>query len=111
MKILMMVLLILLVLLSIASGVAKLMLVPEEAAFFARYGFSNMMLMTFGAVQVLAGTMMIFKKFRAIGAYIVLATFGLSLILLLMDGSYGMSAITIVVSVMLMVVVHDKRLK
>lgn len=55
MKILKLINLVLLILLSLASGVAKVMLTPQEVKFFGDAGFSDTLILLFGAAQLLGG--------------------------------------------------------
>lgn len=103
---------ILLALLAIASGVAKVMLMPQEVDFFGAYGVSNTALMVFGAAQIAGGAMLPFNKTRFVGAAVTAATFLVSLIFLILSGNVIMSVITAVVTVLLMfAMVRSKRTK
>jgi len=55
MKITFNLILIVLVFFAIASGVAKVMLMQQDVDFFGQYGFSNFILIVFGAVHLLGG--------------------------------------------------------
>jgi hypothetical protein len=95
---------ILLALLAIASGAAKVMLMPQEVDFFGAYGFSSAVLIVYGAAQVVGGAMLPFKKTQFIGAAVTAATFLVSLVLLILSGNVIMSVITAVVTALLVVV-------
>ena len=97
MKKLLYVLLAVLVFLAVSSGVTKLMLMPQDVEFFGKYGFTNPILMAFGALQVLGGILLILPKARPIGAVFIAITFLGSAALLLMDGNFVVAAITVVV--------------
>ncbi len=91
------------------SGVSKIMLQPQEVAFFGQYGFTNPLLMAFGGLQVLGALLMLIPRFRGPGAIVVAATFLASLVLLLIEGNLGMAAVTAVVLIMLTYVIVDHR--
>ena len=91
---------ILLALLAISSGVAKVTLMQQEAAFFGKYGFTDPLLIAFGAAQLIGGVLLPFNKTRFVGASIVAVTFLVSLVLLLMDGNIPLSAVTLVMTVL-----------
>ena len=93
--------LVLLIFLSVFSGVTKIVLMPEDVEFFGRYGFSNPMLMAFGATQLIGGILIPFRKTRFVGAAAVAITFLVSLVLLLMDGNIPMSVVTAVATLLL----------
>ena len=99
--------LVLLIFLSILSGVTKVALMPEDVDFFGRYGFSDPMLIAFGATQLIGGILMPFRKARFLGAAIVAITFLVSLVLLLMDGNMPVSIITVVATFLLGVVMKQ----
>jgi len=45
--------LVILTFLALSSGVTKVMLMPQDVEFFGKYGFSDPILMLYGAVQLL----------------------------------------------------------
>jgi len=89
-----------LILLTIASGVAKVMLTPQEVSFFGAFGFSNAVIVALGVIQILAAVMMALPKFRFYGALIIIVTFLISLILLIKTENYPMAAITFFVTLL-----------
>ena len=101
--------LVLLTLLSILSGVTKIVLMPEDVEFFGRYGFSNPLLIAFGATQLIGGVLMPFRKTRFVGAAIVAITFLVSLVLLLVDGNMPVSILTAVATLLLGIVMKRSR--
>ena len=107
MKVLSIIVLVILVLLAVASGVAKILLVPQDVAFFGKYGFSNAMLIGFGITQLAGGLLMVLKKTRFVGAAIVAATFLVSLGLLLVEGNIPVSIITLIATLLLGVVMKQ----
>ena len=101
MKIASTIVLIVLVCLAILSGVTKITLMQQDVEFFGKYGFSNPMLIGFGATQLIGGVLMTFKKTRFSGAAIVAITFLASLVLLLLDGNIPVSMVTLVMTLLL----------
>lgn len=106
MKMIWTILLILLALLAIASGAAKVFLLPQEVGFFGKYGFSDWILIVYGAMQLVGGVLLPFKKTRLIGAIVIAATFLVSLGLLILEGNVVVSVVTGVVIVLLGLVVR-----
>jgi len=104
MKIASTIILVILVFLAIFSGATKIALAQADIEFFGKYGFSNPMLIAFGATQLLGGVLMPFRKTRFSGAAIVAITFIVSLVLLLMDGNIPVSIVTVVAIFLLGVV-------
>ena len=93
--------LLLLTFLAVSSGVSKIMLMQQEVDFFGKYGFSNPMLIAFGATQLVGGVLLPIAKTRFIGASIVAMTFLVSLIPLVLEGNIAMSGVTLIVTILL----------
>lgn len=90
-----------LTLLAVSSGIAKILLMPQDVNFFGKYGFSDPILIAFGSVQLLGGLLLVFTKTRFAGAAIVAVTFLVSLALLLMEGNVPVSIVTAVATLLL----------
>lgn len=101
------IILVLLVFLAISSGVAKVALMQQDVVLFGKYGFSNPILIAFGATQLIGGVLLPFKKTRLFGAAIVAITFLISLVVLIMDGNTPASIATIVAMLLLGVVMKQ----
>lgn len=86
----------LLVFLAVSSGITKVMLMPQDVDFFGKYGFTNPLLIMFGAIQVVCGLMMIFIKTRIVGAAVVAVTFAISAVVLVLAGSVPATIATLV---------------
>ena len=92
---------ILLALLGIAAGVAKMMQMPQEMAFFQdALGFSADLIVAFGALQFFSGLMMVFKKTRLAGSLILGLTLFLSCIVIFMSGNIVFGLISAVPVIM-----------
>ncbi len=104
MKIASAIILVLLTCLAVLSGATKIALLQQEVEFFGKYGFSNPMLIAFGATQLTGGVLMPFRKTRFSGAAIVAITFLVSLVLLLIDGNIPVSIVTAVATLLLGIV-------
>lgn len=107
MKIASMIVVVLLMFLAMSSGVTKIALMEQDVNFFGKYGFSNPMLIAFGATQLVGGALMAFRKTRFSGAAVVAITFLISLATLIMDGNIPVSIVTIVATVLLGVVMKQ----
>jgi len=66
---------ILTILLSISTGVFKLLQQEADIELFKVIGFNEMMITLLGAIQLLGGILLIPAKTRKIGAYIMIPTF------------------------------------
>ena len=104
MKIAYYILLAVLTALAVASGVAKIALTPNDVEFFGRYGFSDPMLIAFGAVQLTGGVLLPWKTTRFLGSAVVALTFLVSLVILIVDGNVPVSIVTAIATVLLFVV-------
>lgn len=93
--------------LAISSGITKVLLMQRDVDFFGQYGFSNLILMIYGAVQVIGGLLLAFSKTRFVGAAIVATTFLISIVVLLMDGNITMSMVTLAMTLLLVVVMKQ----
>ena len=107
MKIIQNINLVILVFLAITSGIAKVMLMPQEIEFFGGIGFNNLTLIIFGSAQVVGGLMMTLPKTRLIGAIIVAITFAVSAVVLLISENIMVAIITCITLVMLSVVIKQ----
>ncbi len=110
MKVTIKIILTLLVLLAISSGITKIMLMPQDLEFFGKYGFNNFTLIIFGVVQVVGGVLLVFRKMRVYGSIAVFMTFGVSLILLVLEGKYAVSAVTLISMALLVVVIRQNHI-
>lgn len=109
MKVVHIVIVAILVFLAVSSGIAKILLMPQDAIFFGKYGFTAPLLVGFGVAQVIGGVMIVFAKSRVIGAVIVAITFAISLVLLVMESSVPASILTLVALAFLGAVIWHNR--
>ncbi len=107
MKILLQINLIVLALLAISSGITKIMLMPQEVEFFGGIGFSHLILIIFGASQVIGGLMLALSKTRLIGAIIVAITFIISAVALFISENFMIAIITCFTLLMLSVIIKQ----
>ncbi len=101
------IILVVLILLAVSSGVTKVMLMQQDVDFFGKYGFSNPILITYGILQLVGGVLMVFQRFRFIGAVIVAITFLISLAVLLIDRNMPVSIATVVATLLLGVIMKQ----
>lgn len=102
----------LLTLLAVSSGATKVILMQQEVDFFGKYGFSNPILVVYGALQLIGGVLMPFKKTRFIAAAVIAITFLISLVLLMLDGNVPLSIVTAVATMLLgFIMVRSWRLE
>lgn len=70
--------LVLLILLSLSTGLVKLLRMQAEMDLFARAGFGEQGVTALGLLQLMGGGMLFFAKYRRIGAAIMAASFVLA---------------------------------
>ncbi len=95
MKYVKLILLGILILLSIATGLTKLIQMPEEMELFRNAGFTDISILIFGAIQVVGGILLIPKKTRRYGAIIMAITFVIATIVVFMKGMIGFGVFSI----------------
>lgn len=83
-------------LLSIAAGAAKILLVPEEVEFLRQFGFTAVLTVSFGIVQVLGGFLLVIPITRFYGSLIAALAFALSAALLLVAGNLAFAGVSLV---------------
>ena len=77
------------------------MQMPQEIAFFqGQLGFSSNTIVTFGAVQLVGGLMVVFKKTRLAGSILLGLTLFLSSIAIFMSGNIGFGLVSLIPVVM-----------
>ncbi len=102
------ILLVLLILLSIASGVAKVMLVPQDLALFTAAGFSETGLIAYGVSQIVGGLLLIAPKTRLIGAIFLAFNFLVSTVVIYQSGNMGFAMFSLTPVVMAIVIAFDR---
>ena len=109
MKIFVYILLAVLVFLAVSSGLTKVMLMQQDVDFFAPYGFTNPILMAFGAIQIAGGILLGVPKTRIIGACIVAITFLISAVVLLLSDNLPVAGVTLLFVFLLGFVISTSR--
>jgi hypothetical protein len=105
MKILIKLNLVVLVLLSLSSGVTKILLMPQEVEFFGGGGFSSTWIVVYGAAQLVGGILLILAKTRLWGGAVMVFTFGVSTILIFLSGKIGFGLFSLLPVVMSIVAI------
>ena len=104
--------LVILVILATSSGVTKIILMQQDVDFFGQYGFTNPILIAYGATQLTGGALLIAPMTRLAGAIIVAITFLISAVVLIMAGNIPVTIFTLIALLMLGVVMkqsHGKK--
>jgi len=111
MEVLFKVVLVFLVFLAVSSGITKIMLMQQDVEFFGAYGFTNFLLILYGATQLIGGILIAIPKTRVIGALIVAITFLVSAIVLIMAGNIPVAIVTIIMILLLGLIAKQSQKK
>lgn len=104
-------LLVVLVLLSVATGVTKLIQLPAEMELFANAGWPVWLILAFGVVQVAGGLSLIPKRTRAIGAWVMVATFIVASVVVFLDGRTVFGLVSLLfIALAALPLISDERL-
>jgi len=96
MKIFLKIILVIIVFLATSSGITKIILMQQDVEFFGKYGFSNPILISYGAAQLLGAILLLLAKTRIVGAVLVAITFLISAVLLGLEGNIPLTIITLI---------------
>ncbi len=96
MKILKIFVVVLLALMALASGVAKVMQLPQELDFFQSVGMNVTGVLALGVAQLLAALLLISPRSRLPGAVLLALTLMVSTIAIFMAGKMGFGAFSMV---------------
>lgn len=100
MKVLYKINLILIVLLSISTGLFKIMQQEADIQLFQVIGFNEIMTTIFGVIQLIGGVLMIIKKYRKIGALIMIPTYILATFVVFLNEMWAFGFFSIIFIVM-----------
>ena len=111
MRILKVILLTIVVLLGLGSGIAKVMLLPNEVAFFGKSGLTEIGIQIFGTIQMIGALMLPFQKWCFLGSVILIITFLSSTALILISGNvaFGIFSILPIALIVLLLKLKNKR--
>lgn len=98
----------LIVLLSIAAGLAKVMMqTPQEMEFLQGLGLSTKLIVIFGLVQIAGGVLLVPRKVRIFGAVLATAAFVLSTVLIFIGGNLAFGLFSILPVALAGVVIYQ----
>jgi len=100
---------ILVTLLSIATGLFKLTQQEADITLFESIGFSTMATTILGGVQLLGGLLLIPKKTRNVGAFIMIPTFAIASIAVFVSGMMAFGLVSILFIAMAALVVYMEK--
>ncbi len=97
-------------LLSLATGVFKVMQQETDIQLFEKIGFNATMTTILGVIQVIGGLLLIFPKTRKIGAYVMIPTFLIASIAVFANSLWAFGIVSLVFIVMAYgVIVRERR--
>jgi CHASE2 domain-containing sensor protein len=94
-------------LLSIAAGLAKVMLTDQELAFLHGFGFNNALIIAFGVVQIVGGVSLVSSKTRIFGAVLVLLAFVVSTLLIFAGGNFMFGLVSMIPIALVCIIVYQ----
>ena len=96
-------------LLALASGIAKIMLIPEELAFFQKVGLTETAIILVGILQIISAALILINRFSKIGATLLGITFIFSTILIFLSGDVTFGLFSILPIVLIFFIVLPKK--
>lgn len=102
---------ILTILLSISTGVFKLLQEKADIELFETIGFSIPMVTALGAIQLLGGLLLILPSTRKVGAYTMILTFALASVAVFANGLlvFGIVSLLFIVMAALVLVMGNRN--
>lgn len=114
MKILRIISLVLITVLGLASGIAKVMQMPDDKAFFLGAGLTIELLILLGAIQLLSAALLMPAKTRRVGAALMAVSFLISTVVIVINGQMTfavLSCVPIALAALLIWQPTDSRLE
>ena len=98
---------VLLTLLSISTGLVKLLRMSEEMAIFRAAGFSDALTVTLGGIQLAGGLLLLSSRTTRVGAWVMALTFAIATGVLFRNGmtTFGVVSFAFIA----MAVLHARR--
>lgn len=110
MKIFYKVVLVLTILLSISTGIFKIMQQEADIQLFRALGFNEIMTTILGVIQLAGGVMMIFPKYRKRGALIMIPTFMIASLAVFMNQMWLFGIVSLLFIAMAYIVLKYEHL-
>lgn len=95
MKVILKVVLVLLIMLSISTGLVKLARMDEEMILFRNAGWSDVLIVLFGVVQLIGGLLLLPAKTRKNGALLMTFTYLIATIVVFMNEMWTFGVVSI----------------
>lgn len=102
---------ILTIVLSLATGVFKILQQEEDIALFDKIGFNSVSTTLLGIVQLIGGILLIIPKTRKLGAYVMIPTFVIASVAVFANEMYvfGIVSLLFIVMAVAVVIMVDKN--
>lgn len=95
--------------LSIATGMFKILQQEADIALFQKIGFDNVATTILGVVQLMGGLLIIFKRTRKVGAYIMIPTFIVASLAVFANGMMGFGVVSLLFIGMALLVIYREN--
>ena len=96
-------------LLALTSGIAKIMLIPEELAFFQKVGLTETAIILVGILQIISAVLILINRFRIIGTTLLGITFIFSTILIFLSGDVTFGLFSTLPILLIFFIVKTKK--
>ncbi len=109
MKILLKINFILITLISIATGIFKLLQQEADIQLFEKIGFTSTATTLLGVIQLIGGLMLILPKTRKLGAWIMLPTFIIASIAVFANGMIAFGIVSLLFIAMIILILKFEK--
>ena len=99
------------IVLSLATGMFKILQQEADILLFEKISMTATMTTVLGVIQFIGGIMLIPKRSRIIGAYIMTATFVLASIAVFANGMIGFGVVSLIFILMALAVIYMEKSK
>ena len=96
MKILHWLFVVLIALMAITAGLAKVFQIPDEVQFLNLFGFTTLLIVSYGVIQTIGGVLILVPRTLKIGAFVTALAFILSSVLILLSGDLIFSLVSLI---------------
>lgn len=97
-------------LLSIATGVFKILQQEADILLFEKIGFTTLTTTILGVIQLIGGILLLFPKTRKIGAFTMIPTFVLASVAVFANGMLGFGFVSLLfIGMAVLVIVMENR--
>ncbi len=110
MRVFLMVIWVLTIVISIATGLFKILQQEADIQLFGAIGFNETMVTLLGIVQFIGGVLLVPSKTRVVGAYIMIPTFIVASLAVFANGMWVFGGVSLVfIAMAYLVIIRERR--